>query len=437
MRKVLLVVYAWPPAGGPGVQRCLKFVKYLLKFDWEPLILTVENAETSAEDPTLLGQVPEGLKICRTRSIEPFGLYKRVTGRKQDERLPTGLLQEFSRPSWKETLARWVRANCFIPDAKIGWLPFGISKGKRLLDSENIDLIFSSGPPHSTHLIARVLAELSGLPWVVDFRDPWVDIDYYHFTKRSKLSTCVDQTLEKSCLQRASAITTVCQGLVSLLNAKTRGSKTHLLPNGYDSSDIPKRSSRPSNRSLCIFYGGTLGVDRIPYALISALEDLRKETAGCLFKLQVAGNSCSEFENLLVSKNLEDYWVELGYLPHSQALQKLIDADISLLTINRVPGNQRIVTGKIFEYMAAGNPILGIGPTDGDAARLLIETGSGRMFDYDDSAGILRFLREASEDYDSFRKSFRFDCENYSREHLTGQLAKIFDHLTTKKPQLF
>lgn len=427
MRKVLMIVYAWPPSGGPGVQRCLKFVKYLPKFGWESTVLTVEKPETPADDASLSQDVPTSVKVYRTRALEPFTAYKILTGRKTREKLATGHIKDPGSKGMVERISSWIRLNLFIPDAKIGWLPYGVSAGHRILEGGSFDLIFSSGPPHTTHLIARKLAKSTGLPWVADFRDPWVDIDYYHFAQRSRLSTWIDHRLETTCLRRASATTTVCSGLVTLLSGKPNAPASHLLPNGFDHSDIPGRQRQAVPGALKIYYGGSLSPDRVPHALIQALAAIKAQDSGLGYELQLAGNGCDELKVLLQKNNLSDAFHHMGYLPHAKAARQLVNADISLLTINRVPGNKHIVTGKIFEYMGAGNPILGIGPTDGDAARLLEETGSGKMFDYEDSEGVKSFLTEASENYGRFKASFTFDCAMYSRELITKKLAAIFD----------
>ncbi len=433
MKKVLIVVYAWPPAGGPGVQRCLKFVKYLPQFGWKPIVLSVENPETAATDGSLLSQIPRGLKIYKTRMLEPFTAYKKLSGRRADAKLATGHLKATGKKGLLETVASWVRLNMFVPDAKVGWWPYGVSTGKKIIKEDAIDLIFSSGPPHTTHLIARGLAKSSGLPWVADFRDPWVDIDYYHFAKRSRLSTWLDNKFESACLRTATATTTVSKSLVSLLASKDDAPQSYLLPNGYDAADLPKleMQTRDSNAQLELYYGGSLSPDRTPHALIQAIANLNQADNASPILINLAGSSCEEFEQLLDQNGLSNVFNHMGYLPHTEASKKLVNADIALLIINRVPGNERIVTGKIFEYMGAGNPILGIGPIDGDAAQLLKETRSGQMFDYEDSEGISNFLKQASQNYPNFKQSFRFDCEGFSRENITKQLSEIFAHMTT------
>lgn len=436
MKRVLIVVYAWPPAGGPGVQRCLKFVKYLPTLGWEPVILTVKNPEASADDSSLVAQIPKELKIYKTNSIEPFTLYKKLTGRKPDEKLETGLLIADGKKSLPERFASWIRLNCFIPDARIGWWPNAITAGKSIIENENIDLIFSSGPPHTAHLIGRSLSKSMHIPWVADFRDPWVDIDYYRIVKRSMVATRLDEKFEATCIQTAVAATTVSQGLVELLVSKPNAPKVHLLPNGYDTSDLPPRNhfSNQPDAPHSIYYGGSLSSDRIPHALVDAMTEITRADKDSPLRLSLAGSCCSAFRTLIETRGLQNNFNEMGQLPHHKASAELVNADISLLVINQVSGNELIVTGKIFEYMGAGNPILGIGPTNGDAAKLLNDTGSGEMFDYEDHVGVANFLRKSLINKRAFRESFPFKCEAYSRERLTAQLTTIFDDCVSAAP---
>lgn len=426
-----MIVYAWPPAGGPGVQRCLKFAKYLTEFGWEPVVLTVERPETSSVDASLLEQVPKDLKAYKTGMFEPFTLYRKFTGKQSDENLDTGHLKAQGQNGFKERLASWVRLNFFIPDAKIGWWRRAVSEGKRIIEEEDIKFLLSSGPPHTTHLIARSLSVSRRLPWIADFRDPWTDIDYYHFAKRTRLSTWIDIRMELACIQSASATTTVSKSLVELIGSKPKAPDCYLLPNGYDPSDLPSPDVK-KDATFKIYYGGNLSADRIPHALLRAMAALRSALPSLKIELLLAGRSCKEFEQLIDDYRLREIYSNVGNLPHHQASSFLVNADLSLLVINNVPHNGRIVTGKIFEYMGAKNPILAIGPLQGDAAKLLKETNSGEMFDYEDHEGIASFLSEALKDPLQFKSKFRFDCSEYSRRNITRQLAEIFDGVLSK-----
>ena len=202
MKKVLIITYYWPPAGGAGVQRALKFVKYLPQFGWEPIVLTVENPDSPTEDLSLLEDIPKECKVYKTKSLEPFEVYKKFTGRKSNEKIPGDILLKSDNVSLKDKLAKWVRVNLFIPDAKIGWKKYAVKKGSEIIRTENIDLIFTTSPPQTVALIGRKLAKLTGVKWIADFRDPWMEIVYYQNLNRSKITKAIDTSLEKKSDER-------------------------------------------------------------------------------------------------------------------------------------------------------------------------------------------------------------------------------------------
>ena len=428
MKNVLIVVYPWPPAGGPGVQRCLKFAKFLPEFGWNPIVLTVEEPEVSAIDESLLGH-DHDIEVHRTKKLEPYNLYRFFTGKKRKEAIPVGQLKNVSNPRISERVSSWIRTNLFIPDAKVGWKPYAVAEGKRILRSRDISAVLSSGPPHTAHLIARKLALKFNLPWIADFRDPWTDIDYYDKLNRSAFAAKRDRRLESECLQAASALTTVSAGLVRLFASKPHAPSCRLIPNGFDRDDLPEPSPRSSG-PFTIYYGGSMSLDRIPHALIHALGAFKKQRPEIDFHFNLAGSACAEFKEAIDDAGLDANYRELGYLPHREAARRMSEADLLLLSINRVRNNRGIVTGKIFEYMGIRIPILGIGPVDGDAARLLSETDSGRMFDYEDSDEVFEYLLRAILETDDFRNRFAFDVDRYSRRNLTSTLGALLDEVT-------
>ena len=218
MRKVLIIAYYWPPAGGAGVQRVLKFAKYLPQFGWEPVILTVETPDSPIEDYSLLEDIPPNTKVYKTKALEPFNFYKKVTGRKKEEKISSDILVDNSRSSFVEKLSKWIRLNLFIPDAKIGWIPYAVKNGLKIINDENIDLIFSSSPPHTIQKIGKKLSKKSKLKWVADFRDPWMEIVHYQNVRRNFITKYIDSKLEKSILKTADGITTISKEIVNLFN---------------------------------------------------------------------------------------------------------------------------------------------------------------------------------------------------------------------------
>jgi len=233
--RVLLVAYYMPPAGGPAVQRILQFVTFLQEEGWAVEVLTVRNGAYPNRDPSLCSAVPEAVPVHRTRAADPYALYQTITG-KGEEDLPTGSMKP-DTPSWTEALARWVRANIFIPDARVGWWPFAVWRGRQLLRRGRFDALLSSGAPHSVHLIGEGLARWTAMPWVADLHDPWTDISYYDELPHTRWARRLDATLERSVLQHASAVTTVSPSWSELF-AEKADNRYRVVENGFRTADV-------------------------------------------------------------------------------------------------------------------------------------------------------------------------------------------------------
>ncbi len=424
MKKVLIITYYWPPAGGPGVQRALKFAKYLPEFDWQPIVLTVENPDAPIYDDSLSADIPKECKVYRCKGFEPFDLYKKFTGG-TDKNIPNDVLIK-EGGSLKEKLAKWVRANIFIPDAKIGWLPKAVKTGMEIIRRENIDLIFSSAPPPTTALIGRALAEKSGLKWISDFRDPWLEIVYYQSLKRSKLTVAIDAMLEKKCLRRADAVTTISNNLAELFNSKIPADKYRVISNGYDETDFHEIETNKTE-AFTIAYTGSISKDRVPYPLLSALQKAKENNLKV--KLLFAGRFCPEFLNELERRKIKDLFETSGFVPHSESTKILQTADALLLVVDDVPDNKGFLTGKLFEYLGSRKPVFAVGPVDGDANEILRNSGAGEMIDYKDNSGAYNLLQRLYSDWQNNVRSFSFNVEKYSRKNLTKQLVDLFEEI--------
>ncbi len=433
MKKVLMISYFWPPAGGPSIQRVLKFVKYLPAFGWQPLVLTVRDGEYYAIDESLAADIPPETKIYATDSLEPYGIYRKFSGRKRENRIQTGILAERGG-SWKEKLSTWVRTNLVIPDARIGWLPFAVREGKRIIRNEGVDLIFSSSPPATTQLIAKKLSRWSGLPWVADFRDPWVS-HYANFgCRRSRLTSMADGILERRVLTRADAVTAV-----SRLDIKEDYApkappleKYHWIPNGFDESDfVSFEKEKTGSRSLNLVYLGALDSSRRPAGLFAAIRKLEQsgEVTPDNFSITLIGSTRAEDLPSFVDAGLEKYFEVIPYLPHRELFTRIrTDSLLLLLTYRR----DNHIPGKLFEYLRIGNPILACGSVAGEAAAILKETGRGRMFSYEDAEGIVAFLRsQLSGDSRAIPAVSRVSEKVawFQRRNLTERLVSVFDKL--------
>lgn len=426
MKKVLIIAYYWPPAGGAGVQRVLKYAKYLPEFGWEPIILSVNSPDSPIEDLSLLDDISPNTKIYKTKALEPFNLYKKITGKKADEKISSDILVDKTRSSFAEKVSRWIRLNVFIPDAKIGWIPYAVKTGLKIIEEEKIDLIFSSSPPHTVQVIAKKLAHKSKLKWVADFRDPWLEIVHYQEQKRSSITEYIDRKLEKSVLKNADTIITISADIKKLFLSKVNNINCKIIPNGFDESDF-QELNREKGDHFIIAYTGVINKTRVPYVFLKVLNKIINIDGIKNIKFVIAGNTCSEF-NEAVSENMLSEYVELkGYLSHHESTNILQTSSLLLLIIDNVPQNKGFLTGKIFEYLGAKTPIFGIGPVDGDADNILIESKSGKIINYDDEDGAYKLLKEMYDDWNKNIINYKFEVEKYSRKGQTEELAQIFN----------
>jgi len=412
----LVITYYWPPSGGPGVQRVLKFCKYLPEFGWEPIVLTVKDGEYPNIDISLEKEAEElGIKVIKTNTYEPFTAYKWLTRKKS---LPSYELNK-SNSGFFSMLSKWIRMNYFIPDARKGWIPYGVKAGKELLNNENIDIIFSSGPPHSLHFIAKKLKEISKIPWVADFRDPWTDLFYYDTHKRGTRALNKDAEMEKEILNSADFVTTVSNGTKELLSTKVEDLNSHVIHNGFDPEDftdidIPNKN----DGTKIITYIGSMSESQVSEAFFRAVSDLIHKD-GEKIKIRFIGNMHQRALDLIKEYNLESYTDQLGYINHCEVIIKLFESDLLLLVIPNTKQSKLILTGKLYEYLKSEKPILAIANLKGDAAKIIDQTRSGSVYQYDDVKGIKTFISQ-----NEYQKPIHID--QFSRRELTNELERIF-----------
>ncbi len=431
-KKVLIISYYWPPAGGPGVQRVVNFVKYLPQNGWVPMILTVRDGEYPALDYTLEGLIADNTVVIKTRSIEPFSLYKRLMGKKKEHKIDTYILNQNSK-GWLSKITKWVRLNIFIPDARIGWYPFAVVKGKKIMRQEGIDLIYTCSPPHSVQLIGMALSRKYKVPWVADFRDPWSALVAYQGQHRSALTRKIDLWFEKRVLRCASRIVVTCHGLKRALEVDriVASHKTMVITNGYDPETKALSESRKNDASFVIFYGGNLSDVRLPGPLLDAMEAVMVTGTSRNVVLRIAGSVGRVFWNLVKSKGLEDQIQYIGYVSHEEVLRQHAMSDMLLQVVDNVPSNHLFVSGKLFDYLGSKIPILAIGPKEGEVHQIIKETDSGFFFGYDEGQELTQMLTMVLNDQMDITKKFTFNnIEQYSRSKLTQKLAGVFDALT-------
>ncbi len=438
MKKVLIITYYWPPAGGPGVQRVLKFAKYLPKFGWQPIILTVKNGEYPAIDTTLENDIPENCIVYKTNSLEPNNLYKKITGMKSEDNIPVAVLSE-QNVNWKKKIANWIRLNLFIPDAKIGWIPFAVKQGKKIIEEHDPDIIFSSSPPPTVHLIAKKLAKWSGLKWVADFRDPWTDIYHYDEINKNTIAQNYNKNLEKKVLSEADKIFTVSSNIVEIFKKKTDlKDKISIIQNGYDPDDLENIPNNYNYLEFTISYLGKINNQQVPNNFFRILKELTKENKEFQnkLKLQFIGNFCDNIRESIRENNLTGNTDFLSYLPHDKALKKISKSACLLLLIPNAKNNKGILTGKLFEYMGMGKTIIAIGPTTGDAAKIIAKTNTGQMFEYDDETEIKEFLLNIFHKWSkkiSLNESHKMNIvKQYSRPVQVEKTVQFFEQMVAE-----
>lgn len=429
MRKVLIVTYYWPPSGGPGVQRVLSFARYLPEFGWEPVILTVENGDYSSEDRSLLRKIPEDLKVYKVPAWEPFNLYRRLTGKKKGEKIPTHILGSQQKQSLMERLSRFIRLNLFIPDARIGWIHNLYKKGMEIVGKENPQLILSSSPPHSLQLAVRKIVRKTKVKWLADFRDPWSD--FFHYQEKGRLypARSLDLFFEKSVLRSVDAAVSVSPAAVKLFEEKFPDLKTSVIFNGFNRKDYENISPVRHSR-FTIFYAGNMRKSQHPDMFFHALQSMI-EKGNDDINVRIAGSIHPDIREALKKKNLINYFTFLGYLEHPDVICEMANADLLLLLIPQTSKNEGIITGKLFEYIASGNPVLGFGPENGDAASILNETNTGHMTDYGKNPeNVLEaYYAVYKQNRKQYAESIPKMVLKYSREASTHNLADFMEKL--------
>jgi len=428
MKKVLIITYYWPPAGGSAVYRWLKFTKYLREFGWEPVVYTAENGEYSEHDPENVKDIPDGITILKYPIWEPYQLYKRFIGQKGTEKVNVGFLTEKKKPAFAERIAVWIRGNFFIPDARKFWIKPSIEYLSSWLEKNPVDMIISSGPPHSMHLIAMSLKKQFHLPWVADFRDPWTKIDFYNELHLSWFANRKHHRLEKLVVNKADIIITVGNQMreeFEALGAK----RAVVITNGFDTADKVEGEFMMDNK-FSISHFGTVNKARNPETLWQVIAELVAQNAEFAIDLELkfVGRLDQSVIESIKKYNLESFITKIDFLPHKEVLLKQCQSQVLLLLINQTHNAGGILTGKFFEYLAAERPILAIGPTSGDVADILISSKAGQIVDFSDSTGLKSYVLEY---YNKFKKNQLVlnlaEINQYSRFELTRKLAELMN----------
>lgn len=435
MKKALIITYYWPPSGGAGVQRWVKFVKYLRNSGWEPVVYVPENPHYPVLDRSFEKDIPPDITVLKHPIWEPYEFYKKFIGMKKEEKVQHGFIQEKKRNSLKLTISNWIRSNFFIPDARKFWIKPSVKYLSGYFEThEKPDIIISSGPPHSMHLIAMGLKDKLRIPWIADFRDPWTEIDFYSQLKLTKWADRKHRRLEKQVLQKADKVVYI--GWHGAKRLEMLGAKeVEVITNGFDEEDI-QVDSNAVNEKFVLSHTGSLNKERNHEVLWQALEDLVNENPDFKQKLQIniIGKVDRSVSESIKNHNLEPFFKKTDYLPHDKMNEIYSSSAILLLLLNNTPNIEGIITGKIFEYIATRKPVLCIGSSKGDAAKIIDETKTGKAFELDDKEKIKAFVLEKFEDYTKniLPQPDVEEIKKYSRKELTKKLAALMDKIAQK-----
>jgi glycosyltransferase involved in cell wall biosynthesis len=426
MRKVLIITYYWPPAGGPGVQRIIKYAKYLPDFGWQPVILTVEHPTSPARDESLLANIPNDALIYKTNTLEPFNFYRLLTGRRKGENLPKDIIVKRPNEKLSEKISRLIRANLFIPDARVGWIPSLVKQGMKIIREEKPDIIFSTSPPHSLQLGAKKLAKKSKLPWIADFRDPWIEAYWESDIERFKLIQQLNRKFEKDVLESADMVTTVSEGFVDLFSKKAKNNYDVL----YHGFDFLNQKARTTDK-FTLVYLGNMSKYQSPTPVLQALQKSSKEMKKTT-EFVIVGKVFDGFDELM--KKFRDIKIIThDYMPYNKAMEFSRQASI-LLLINPVPKyGAQLIPVKMYDYIALRKPILAIGSKGGRLEELINETGSGKLFEKNDDQQIYKFIKfEFSNWQKNGNRLLKDDkiLDKYRAKNNVKKLAKLFEKIS-------
>lgn len=431
MKRLLILSYYWPPAGGPGVQRWVKMSKQLVDLGFEVTVITVANGSYPSIDESLISEVDPNIDVIKTKTLEPFALFNRLRGERGKEST-VGMIGLSDRASFLQRIAVYIRANFFVPDARKGWHSYALAAAKRVISEKEFSAVISTGPPHSVHAVAKELKASFGLKWLADLRDPWVNIHYHDQMPLGKRALEKHRHLEDETLRTADAVTVVSPGMKR--EFEDRADRIEVIFNGYDAQDFSALNQEKANSRFTIRYTGNLKPNQDVPALWKALSELCEREAG--FKEDLRIELIGKKDPRVLAQNQallpEGTLQSIDAVPHARAVKAMCSADLLLFIIPQSKNNKLILTGKLFEYLASQSPMLSIGPKTGDAARILADVGRDDMLDYNDLTGIKEQILSHYKHWKSGEtKEAETNNEAHTRFSRTAQSSAYAKLITT------
>ena len=418
------------------MQRWVKFARYLPSEGWQPVIYTPENPEQLAVDHSLEKEIPSEAEIIKTHITEPYELYKKFLRRSghSKEAVEVNPVNAQNK-SLSQKVAMWIRGNLFRPDPRCMWIGPSVRFLKKYLEEHPVDLIVSTGPPQSMHLIGRKLAKETGLPWIADFRDPWTKIFYFKHLSMTRATERWHHRMERKVLDNATAVVAVSPLVQQEFQAMTQ-TPVELITNGYDECDFPHGKDKDAEggpeKNFVITHTGLFAADGNPTVLWDVLsekcakdEDFRKH-----LKIRLIGKTDEQVIAAILKEGLGENLINMGYQPHHEAVGAQRSASLLILPLRKEPEYKAVLPGKLFEYLASWRPVLGIGQPDGAMSMILNTTKTGVVLEWEDKASIERFIDLCWERHLKGELSVEdADISQFTRKALTRRMAELFDRV--------
>ena len=422
-KKLLIITYYWPPAGGPGVQRWLKFVKYLPDYGIQPIVYIPENPTYPIIDKGLEKEISSKVIILKQKIFEPYQLAS-FFSKNKTKKISSGIITIQKKQSLLEKTLLWIRGNIFIPDARFFWVKPSVDYLKKYIQENGIDTIVTSGPPHSLHLIGMKLKKDLNIKWLADFRDPWTTIGYHKALKLSIYAENKHKQLERKVLSAADTI---------IVTSKTTKTEFQLITsqpivvitNGYD---VEKVDRQVLDKKFTLAHIGSFLSERNPTILWESLKELINDNEDFKndFQLKLIGAISQEVLDTISEFKLQNYVQNLGYISHQEAIEQQRKSQVLLLVEINAEETKSIIPGKLFEYLVSERPIIAIGPKDSDFADIISSTNTGVFFTHDEKERLKAVLLDFYKQYQNQNlKVNAVGLQQYSRRNLTEQLAKI------------
>ena len=426
-KKILIITYYWPPAGGPGVQRWLKFVKYLPDFGIQPIVYIPENPTYPIVDENLIKEVSDKAIILKHTIFEPYQLASFLSKNKT-KKISSGIIPNQKKQSFLDKTFLWIRGNLFIPDARVFWVKPSVAFLEKYIIENNIDTIVTSGPPHSLHLIGLQLKQKLNLKWFADFRDPWTTIGYHKSLRLSSFAAKKHKTLEHQVLNTADTIIVTSKTTKAEFQAIT-SKPIAVITNGYDTENVEKQTL---DAKFSLAHIGSFLSERNPLILWESLVELIDEIPDFKSHLEIKliGAVSQEVLETIQQFGLDSYLNNMGYVSHAEAIAHQRKSQVLLLVEINSEDTKSIIPGKLFEYMISNRPIIAIGPKDSDFSEIITNTNTGVFFDYSEKMKLKSVILDFYNQFlEGKLQSNGVSLQNYSRRNLTKNLVELLNKM--------